>query len=100
MAKFKRVKSTIPSRTWSGRKVQVSSHAIYLKLSFLAQERRRRQIELENLKARIDLLCKRIASVDVEMEKLSASLPAASNTAAFIADADPVSLPPGLLIRY
>ena len=56
MAKFKRVKSTIPSRTWSGRKVQVSNHAIYLKLSFLSQERRRRQIELENLKARIELL--------------------------------------------
>ena len=98
MAKFKRVKSTIPSRTWSGRKVQVSNHAIYLKLSFLSQERRRRQVELDNLKARIELLQKRMVAVDQEIAKLSALVvpPAQS----YIAEADPEPLPRGISIKY
>jgi len=98
MAKFKRVKSTIPSRTWGGRKVQVSEHAIYLKLGFLSQERRRRQIEIDNLKARIIMLQKRIETVDSEMEKLKTSIVAAP--ASHIAEPDPPPQARGLLIRY
>ena len=98
MAQFKRVKSTIPSRTWGGRKVQISEHAIYLKLGFLAQERRRRQVELDNLTARIILLQKRIGTVDAEMEKLRDSIVPAPIS--HIIEADPPPQARGLLIRY
>jgi hypothetical protein len=98
MAKFKRVKSTMPSRTWSGRKVQVSNHAIYLKLSFLSQERRRRQVELDNLKARIELLQKRMVAVDQEIVKLSASIVPPSQS--HIVEADPEPLSRGISIKY
>ena len=98
MTKFKRIKSTIPSRTWSGRKMQVSNHAIYLKLSFLSQERRRRQIELSNLQARIESLQKRMVAVDLEIAKLSASI--VPVTVSHIAAADPEPLPRGISIKY
>ena len=98
MAQFKRVKSTIPSRTWGGRKVQISEHAIYLKLGFLAQERRRRQVELDNLKARIILLQKRIDTVGSEMEKLQNSIVPAPSS--HIMEPDPPPQARGLLIRY
>jgi len=98
MSKFKRVKSTIPSRTWGGRKVQVSEHAVYLKLGFLSQERRRRQVEIDNLKNRIIMLQKRIDTVDSEMEKLKTSIIAAP--ASHIAEADAKPQARGLLIRY
>jgi cell division protein FtsB len=98
MAKFKRVKSTIPGRTWSGRKVQVSNHAIYLKLSFLSQERRRRQVEMDNLKARLELLQKRMTAIDQEIAKHSASIVPISQS--HIAEADPKPLPSGISIKY
>jgi hypothetical protein len=98
MANFKRVKSTIPNRIWSGRKVQVSNHATYLKLSFLSQERRRRQVELGNLTTRIDLLKKRLIAIDQEIEKLSAQI--VSPAQSHVADADPEPLQRGISIKY
>ncbi len=98
MANFKRVKSTIPSRTWSGRKVQVSNHATYLKLSFLSQERRRRQVELNNLSARIELLKKRMVTIDQEIEKLSAQI--VSPAQSHVTEADPEPQQRGISIKY
>jgi len=94
MAKFRRINTTVPQRTLGSRKVQAPTHAIYLRMSFLAMERRRRQVEVDNMQARLVLLRKRISVIDKELETLIATVGIPT---------PPVkgsSLPPGLAIRY
>ena len=71
MSKFRRIRTTVPPKTLAGRRTQPDSHAIYLRMSYLAMERKRRQIEVDNLGARLELFRNRLTVIDRELAKLA-----------------------------
>lgn len=98
MARFKRIRTTLPARTLAGQKTQPSTHAMYLKMSHLAMERRRRQVEIDNMSARTAVLRARVATIDRELAELAARV---AKPLPVVADADPTpALALGLSIKY
>lgn len=71
MSKFRRIRTTMPPKTLAGRRTQPDSHAVYLRMSYLAMERKRRQVEVDNLSTRLEMLRARLTVIDRELAKLA-----------------------------
>lgn len=98
MARFKRIRTTLPARTLAGQKTQPSTHALYLKMSHLAMERRRRQAEIDNMTARCAVLRQRVTAIDRELADLAARV---AKPLPAVAEADQVpAVNLGLSIKY
>lgn len=96
MANFKRIKTTIPGRTVGGRRLQPSTHTIYLRLSFLALEKKRRLGEVVKAEARLEIVRRRLVAIDLEAEKLHKLGDLNMNPL----PADPPQAPGSISIRY
>lgn len=96
MSKFRRIRTTVPPKTLAGRRSQPESHAAYLRMSYLAMERKRRQVEVDNLTARLEVLQARLKVIDRDLAKLADQV---AKPELFV-DADLPDSGPSLSIRY
>jgi hypothetical protein len=98
---LRRIKTTVPQRTLGSKAQKLKLHSVYLRMSHLAMERLRRETEIQNLKARLELLDKRVAAIDAELVKLREL--AAQGTPMHpdaVDDEQAILGGPGLAIRY
>jgi hypothetical protein len=93
---MRRIKTTIPRRTYRGTRSQPSSHAAYLRMAHLEMEKKRRNIEIKNGQARIKILTDRLKQIDQEMFLLQQQQPALVQVSDVIYDAAPAAL----MIKY
>ncbi|MEM9302485.1 MAG: hypothetical protein AAGE01_10265 [Pseudomonadota bacterium] len=69
---MKRIRSTVPPLTYGGTRERLSRHAIYLRLSHLEIEKRRRASELALVKQRLAAISQRMATLGDEIDHLKA----------------------------
>lgn len=72
MTRVPRIRSTIPPATFGQQRERLSKHAIYLKLSHLELEKRRRGAEMDLMRSRLTALQQRVNALTEEIERLKA----------------------------